>query len=91
MTDRFQAFLQSELVKRGRSWEWLSNQCHMNPSYFRERVLKRGRRPGNPPSEVLLQVTRVLEIDYGSLLVEAGYVTPAQIRKAALIMTASSR
>ncbi|MHB8507825.1 MAG: hypothetical protein ACYDGR_04150 [Candidatus Dormibacteria bacterium] len=75
-TEEFAAYLKARCADRDLSLHRLAVQSDLNQIYFYQSVNK---NKDNPPPWVLRRIAPILAVPYVELLIEAGYLTPAEL------------
>jgi hypothetical protein len=75
-TPEFSAYLKERCAARGLSLHRLAVQADLNQIYFYQSVNK---NKDNPPPWVLRRIAPLLGVSHVQLMVQAGYLTDAEI------------
>jgi transcriptional regulator with XRE-family HTH domain len=75
-TAEFAAYLKERCAERGISLHRLAVQSDLNQIYFYQSVNK---NKDNPPPWVLRRIAPILQVSYVELLIQAGYLAPAEL------------
>ncbi|HEV3232634.1 MAG TPA: hypothetical protein VG245_10325 [Candidatus Dormibacteraeota bacterium] len=75
-TPEFAAYLKERCAERDISLHRLAVQSDLNQIYFYQSVNK---NKDNPPPWVLRRIAPILAVPYVELMIQAGYLTPAEL------------